>query len=60
MVDNGYINELYIVHTNLFQVKIFDVTISISLKWGLITLSCTCISATAYLSITATVSSFFL
>ena len=27
-VYNGYVNELYIVHTNLFQVKTFDVTIS--------------------------------
>ena len=26
--DNGYVNELYIVHTNLFQVKTFEVIIS--------------------------------
>ena len=25
--DNGYVNELYIVHTNLFQVKTFEVII---------------------------------
>ena len=27
-VDNGYVNELYIVHKNLFQFKTFDVIIS--------------------------------
>ena len=28
LVSNGYVNELYIVHTNLFQVKTFEVIIS--------------------------------